>query len=88
MSSNKLGKREREARKRHRRCLCWNSSMDFGAAPLKLGHEHLRRSMRDLSFRGRWLKGKLAKGAEECSSNTSRSSARPVDFPSNVGAET
>jgi hypothetical protein len=80
MGCGKLGKRERVARKRNKRCLYWSSSMGVGAASLKLGHEHLRRSMQSLSFSGRYPKDQLAKGAEECSSNISRGSDRPVDL--------
>ena len=44
----KLGKREREARKRHRRGLYWSNSMPSGSKPLKLGHKHARRFFRCL----------------------------------------
>jgi len=37
------GKREREARKRHRRALVWPTRMGAEAVPLKLGHKHFQR---------------------------------------------
>ena len=37
------GKRERQARKRHRRGHYWNSNMAAEAEPLKVGREHSRR---------------------------------------------
>ena len=36
------GKREREARKRHRRARVWSSNMGADAEPLKLGRKHIR----------------------------------------------
>ena len=39
----RLGKREREARKRHRRALCWSSDWGAGSKSLKLGHKHIRK---------------------------------------------
>lgn len=44
------GRREREAKKRHRRARAWLSGMGAEAAPLKLGHKHFRR----------WIKRSLA----------------------------
>jgi len=44
------GKREREARKRHRRAIAWSSDMGAVAVPLNLGHKHMRR----------WVKRSLA----------------------------
>ena len=41
------GKRERQARKRHRRARYWDSSMGAEAAPLKVGPVHCRRIARD-----------------------------------------
>ena len=41
-----LGRREREARKRHRRALVWRSDWGAEAAPLKLGHKHCSRDLR------------------------------------------
>lgn len=40
------GKREREARKRHRRGSCWRSAWSADVAPLKLGRKHAGRWMR------------------------------------------
>lgn len=40
------GKREREARKRHRRARVWVSSMGAEAEPLKLGRKHMQRYWR------------------------------------------
>ena len=39
------GKRERDARKRHRRGLVWSSNMPAVSGPLKLGSKHLRRHL-------------------------------------------
>lgn len=46
MNTQVRGRREREARKRHRRGYYWNSSMPAGSESLKLGHSHLRRRLR------------------------------------------
>jgi hypothetical protein len=46
MTTHSRGKREREARKRLRRGLYWNSSMPAGSPMLKLGHVHTMRAMR------------------------------------------
>ena len=43
--SGNPGKREREARKRHRRARVWTSGMGAEAAPLKLGRTHLGRRL-------------------------------------------
>ena len=48
MNHHSRGKREREARKRHRRGTYWNSSMPADSEPLKLGHKHTMRAMRDV----------------------------------------
>jgi hypothetical protein len=40
------GKREREARKRHRRAVCWFYKDGAEVGPLKLGRKHLRRRLR------------------------------------------
>ena len=40
---NNAGKREREARKRHRRARVWEAGMGAEAEPLKLGRKHMRR---------------------------------------------
>ena len=45
MTTHSRGKREREARKRHRRGTYWSSGMPAGSNPLKLGHKHLKRIM-------------------------------------------
>ena len=37
------GKRERQARKRHRRALYWNGSWGAGVDPLKVGRKHMSR---------------------------------------------
>ncbi len=47
-SMSKLGKREREARKRHRRASYWNSSWGTGSKSLKLGHKHIQRCLRQV----------------------------------------
>lgn len=68
------GRREREARKRHRRGRIWsNTCMAADDAPLKLGSKHMRRFMRNChsgsgGARNRSKARKLAqlaKGAEE-----------------------
>ena len=46
MGRKTLGKREREAGKRHRRALAWFSGMGAELAPLKLGANHFRRYIR------------------------------------------
>lgn len=59
------GKREREARKRHRRAHFWHSGMGADAAPLKLGRKHLPRWVRRSLAVADRRKRKLAKGVEE-----------------------
>lgn len=59
------GKREREARKRHRRACVWSSDMGADVAPLKLGHKHFQRWVRRSLVVADNRKSKLAKGAEE-----------------------
>ena len=46
MVAHSRGKREREARKRHRRGSCWCSNWPAGSPPLKLGLRHYLRIMR------------------------------------------
>ncbi len=46
MDTHSRGKREREARKRSKRGLYWNSGMPADSPMLKLGHVHLMRTMR------------------------------------------
>lgn len=43
---NRLGRREREAGKRHRRGSVWCSNWPAGSEPLKLGHKHSLRALR------------------------------------------
>lgn len=44
------GKREREARKRHRRARVWVASMGAEVAPLKLGRKHYQRWLRQFAL--------------------------------------
>lgn len=44
----RMGKRERQARKRHRRGSIWISDWGSGTAPLKAGSKHMRRMDRKL----------------------------------------
>jgi hypothetical protein len=57
MNTQSRGHREREARKRQKRTLYWNTGMEAGSLMLKLGHKHLQRSMRSalgrVDFHGR-----------------------------------
>jgi hypothetical protein len=74
------GKREREARKRLRRGLVWSSDMAPGTAPLKLGHEHIRRwAKRSLAVADS-RKGLLAKGVEESGRQHEKGQDLPGDF--------
>lgn len=54
------GKREREARKRHRRALCWSGSMGSGGTPLKLGRVHFRRWIKPIMADSRKTRGERA----------------------------
>jgi len=58
------GKREREARKCHRRAHEWNSQMGAVSVPLKVGHEHSRRLLHAFICGGQ-RRNELAKGVEE-----------------------
>ena len=46
MRRSNPGKREREAKKRHRRGLCWSNSRPAESEPLKLGRKHTLRWIR------------------------------------------
>ena len=63
MGWNSLGKRERTARKRHRRGSVWCSDWPAGSDPLKVGSSHSKRRIRRICTVAD--AETLAKGAKE-----------------------